>query len=137
MSTQELNLQQSLILRMVLSKWSQPQYVRFREWLGGDSLVNSSRTIHLPLMQEFQSCLPKNSTSIHFYQMWSLAGIIQVDLEMKDQVVLAQYLGASQDMKARLTTVFASYLIPAYSPSTPVLENSTLQKKKHIQICRA
>lgn len=114
-----------LALLFIQAKLTQPEYKLLRDFLECESTAPPTRTIHTPLIQEILTCLPQNSTSIHFYQLWNLAAQVLPDLTVTEQENLTLQLSQSQDMKARLIIAFANYHIPRYLLSTNARESSS------------
>ena len=72
----------------------------------------SHNQIHTPLIQEILLLCPQTSLSILYHRIWEWTSFCLPNLSLTEQASLQEYLSKNQDMRERLTTVFASYLIP-------------------------
>ena len=69
---------------------------------------NPERAIYSPLLSIIQSCLPQTIYSIQIYSIKVAMDRASQTFSMKEQMQITEFLGASQDMKDQLTTVFAN-----------------------------
>ena len=119
-----LTIPQSLALSFFIHNLSPSRYLTLLTWLNADNFQPTANEIPTSLINQIISCLPKNSTSMHFYRIHLWSTTIPANTTLKELEQLAGIIGTNQDIRERLTTAFGSSLTPPCLTYTPVRVSS-------------